>query len=356
MTTQKTFDEILRAIEPASAQAAQDAQHRWDSIAKPLNGLGLLEKAVVRLAGMQGTARVDISKRAVVVMCADNGVVAEGVTQTDQEVTAIVTENMSKGDTSVCCMSRVAGADVYPVDIGVYRPVTGEKISQRCVRRGTRNMVEEPAMTQEEAVKAIEVGIDTAAALAQNGYKLLCTGEMGIGNTTTSSAVAAVLLGLPVAQVTGRGAGLSTEGLERKIRAIETAIAKHRPDPNDPLDVLAKVGGLDIAGMVGVYLGGALCHVPVVVDGFISAVAALVAARLCPAAGDYLVASHVSKEPAGQMLLDALKITPVIHGEMCLGEGTGAVALLPLLDMTLAVYTQMPTFQDTAVEQYTPQV
>lgn len=351
-----SLDETLRAIVPADAAAAQAAQERWNAIAKPLNGLGLLEKGVVRLAGIQGTAEVDISKRAVVVMCADNGVVAEGVTQTDQEVTAIVTENMDKGLSSVCCMARVARADMVPVDIGVYRPVTGQKLLQKCVRRGTGNMTREPAMSREETVRAIEAGIETAEALAEQGYKLLCTGEMGIGNTTTSAAVAAVMLGVEPAEVTGRGAGLSTEGLGRKVKAIEKAIALHKPDKNDPIGVLAAVGGLDIAGLVGVFLGGAKRRVPVVIDGFISAAAALCAKTLCPAAGDYFMASHVSKEPAGERMLDALGLTAVIRAEMCLGEGTGAVAVLPLYDMTLAVYREMPTFQETSVETYTPQV
>lgn len=350
------LEETLRAITPADQAAHQAALDRWNAIAKPLNGLGLLEEAVARLAGIQRTVEVDISKRAVVAMCADNGVVAEGVTQTEQEVTAIVTENMSKGLSSVCCMARVAHADMVPVDIGVYRPVEGEKLLRRCVRRGTANMVHEPAMTRAEAVRAIEVGIDVAEELAQKGYRLLCTGEMGIGNTTTSSAVAAVMLGVEPATVTGRGAGLSTAGLQRKIKAIETAIALHQPDKTDPVGVLAAVGGLDIAGLVGVFLGGAKCHIPVVIDGFISAVAALCAMRLCPAAGDYFMASHVSKEPAGCMMLEALGLTPVIRAEMCLGEGTGAVAALPLFDMALAVYREMPTFTETSVETYTPQV
>lgn len=351
-----TLEETLKSIVPADAAAAQAARDRWNAIAKPLNGLGLLEKGITRLAGMQGTAEVDISKRAVVAMCADNGVVAEGVTQAEQEVTAIVTENMSKGLSSVCCMARVAHADMVPVDVGVYRPVEGEKIRQRCVRRGTANMVLEPAMTRAEAVRAIEVGISVAEELAEKGYQLLCTGEMGIGNTTTSSAVASVMLGVEPAEVTGRGAGLSTEGLQRKVKAIERAIALHKPDKKDPVGVLAAVGGLDIAGLVGVFLGGARCRMPVVIDGFISAVAALCARTLCPAAGDYFVASHVSKEPAGQRMLDALGLTPVIHGELCLGEGTGAVAVLPLYDMALAVYREMPTFVETSVETYTPQV
>lgn len=349
-----TLKEAISHIVPADPAAMAEAKRRWDSIAKPLGSLGLLEQAVIRVAGMTGSADLDLSRRAVVVMCADNGVVAEGVTQTGQEVTAIVTENMSTGDTSVCRMARVAGADVIPVDIGVARPVQGEKILQRCVRRGTGNIARGPAMTRGDAVEAVVTGINLVCELKQRGYTLLGTGEMGIGNTTTSSAVAAVLLGKSPAEVTGRGAGLTSEGLARKIAAVEAAIALNRPDPNDGLDVVSKVGGLDLAGLAGVFLGGAYCRVPVLVDGFISSVAALLAARMCPACADYMLGSHASGEPAGRMVLDALGLRPFLFADMCLGEGTGAAAVMPLLDMGLAVYREMATFDDIAVEAYQP--
>ena len=384
-----TLEEVIQGIVPADRKAMDRAKARWDSIAKPLGSLGALEDAVIRIAGMTGSPDVDISKRAVVVMCADNGVVAEGVTQTGQEVTAIVAENMSTGDTSVCAMSRAAGAEVVPVDIGTAVPVTGARIRQKCVRRGTANMTQGPAMSREEAVQAILAGVEIARELRGQGVKLLATGEMGIGNTTTSSALAAVLLNRPVEDMTGRGAGLSSEGLQRKIQAIETAIAAvlldrpvedmtgrgaglsseglqrkiraietavrvNQPDPNDVLDVLHKVGGLDIAGLAGVFLGGALCHTPVLVDGFISSVAALAAARLCPACKDYMLGSHASEEPASKLVLSALGLRPFLYGGMRLGEGTGAVAVMPLLDMGLAVYREMATFEDTNIEAYQP--
>ena len=250
-----TLDQVIAGITPADTAAMERAKARWDSIAKPLGSLGALEEAVIRIAGMTGSAEVDISKRAVVVMCADNGVVAQGVTQTGQEVTAIVAENMSTGDTSVCAMARSAGAEVVPVDIGTAVPLTGARIVQRCVRRG-------PAMSREEAVQAVLTGVETARELCAGGVRLLATGEMGIGNTTTSSAVAAVLLGQEPVVMTGRGAGLSDAGLQKKIHAIETAVAVNRPDPADVLDVLHKVGGLDIAGLAGVFLGGALGSSP----------------------------------------------------------------------------------------------
>ena len=349
-----TLEEVIQGIVPADQEAMSRAKARWDSIAKPLGSLGLLEDAVIRVAGMTGSPDVDLSRRAVVVMCADNGVVARGVTQTGQEVTAIVAENMSSGDTSVCAMSRAAGAEVVPVDVGVARPLTGARIVQRNIRRGTADMTLGPAMTREEAVRAVLTGVEVARELCGRGVRLLATGEMGIGNTTTSSAVAAVLLGKPAEDMTGRGAGLSSEGLQRKIQAIETSIAVNRPDPADALDVLHKVGGLDIAGLAGVFLGGALCRTPVLVDGFISSVAALVAGRLCPAAKDYMLGSHASEEPASRLVLSELGLRPFLYAGMRLGEGTGAVAVMPLLDMGLAVYREMTTFEDTNIEAYQP--
>ena len=350
-----TLDQVIAGITPADTAAMERAKARWDSIAKPLGSLGALEEAVIRIAGMTGSADVDISKRAVVVMCADNGVVAQGVTQTGQEVTAIVAENMSTGDTSVCAMARSAGAEVVPVDIGTAVPLTGARIVQRCVRRGTADMTQGPAMSRGEAVQAVLTGVETARELCAGGVRLLATGEMGIGNTTTASAVASVLLGRAPVEMTGRGAGLSDEGLRRKVAAIERAVALSRPAADDPLDVLAKVGGFDIAGMCGVFLGGAACRVPVLADGFISAVAALCAVRLCPAAAKAVLASHVSAEPAGMLLLDALRKKPLITAGMCLGEGTGAVAAMPLLDMARAVYMDCYTFEEGGIEAYTPQ-
>lgn len=350
------LQEVIRQIRPADQRAMDEAKRRWDSIAHPLNSLGMLETDIIRIAGMTGDPNVDLSRRAVIVMCADNGVVAEGVTQTGQDVTAIVTENMSTGDTSVCRMANVAGADVIPVDIGVARPVAGSRIRQASVRRGTANMAQGPAMTRQEAERAVLVGVELVKELKDKGYRLLATGEMGIGNTTTSSAIVSVLLKKEPAEVTGRGAGLSTEGLAKKVRAIETAIALNRPDPADGLDVLHKVGGLDIAGLAGVFLGGALCRIPVLVDGFISSAAALTAAALCPAVKDYMLGSHASNEPAGKLVLEALGLTPFLYAGMCLGEGTGAVAVMPLLDMGAAVYREMCTFASTEIEAYQPLV
>lgn len=345
-----TLEEAKKQITPLNTKAMEEAVEHWNSIAKPLHSLGKLEDLVVQLAGIAGTPNVKIEKRALVAMCADNGVVEEGVTQSGQEVTAIVAENFLKAETTACIMAKNCGADVYPVDVGM---AADTKVrTDLKVAHGTKNMAKMPAMTREEAIKAIEAGIFMAEELKDRGYQILATGEMGIGNTTTSSAVASVLMEEPVETMTGRGAGLTSEGLARKIKVIKDAIALHKPDREDAIDVLAKVGGFDIAGMAGVFLGGAALKIPVIMDGFISCVAALVAVSICPEVSGYILASHVSKEPAARLILEYLQKEAVIHGDMCLGEGTGAIALLPLLDLGIAVYHSMSTFEEIHVEQY----
>jgi nicotinate-nucleotide--dimethylbenzimidazole phosphoribosyltransferase len=344
------FNKLNIQIKPADEGAKQASKAHWDGIAKPLDGLGRLEQAVTKIAALGDSARVDITKRAVVVFCADNGVVAEGVTQTDASVTATMAGQIRDHRSSVCLMARTAGADVFAHDMGMLTYVEG--VPGCHIADGTGNIAAEPAMTREQACRAIEYGIELVRKYAAEGYNILVTGEMGIGNTTTSGAVASVLLDMPVETVTGRGAGLSDEGLVRKISAIRRAIEVNRPDPDDALDVLSKLGGFDMAGMTGMFIGGALYRVPVVVDGLISSVAALVAARLCPLSRCAMIASHTSKEPAARAILDELGLEPIIYANMKLGEGTGGVCMLPLLDMALSVYNGSAAFADTGIEQY----
>lgn len=332
------------------AEAAEEAKKRWASLAKPLGGLGRLEEQIISLAGIYGSARFDIAKRAVLVMCSDNGVVEEGVTQTTSDVTAVVAANFAKGETSVCKMAETVGADVFPIDVGVAADVPG--VRNRKIAYGTKNFAKEPAMTRVQAQKAVGIGIDAVRELSERGYKIIVTGEMGIGNTTTSSAVVSALLDIDAAKVTGRGAGLSTEGLHRKIEVIRHALSLHKPDKNDALDVLSKVGGFDIAAMAGVFIGGALYRVPIVIDGVISAAAALAAQRLAPGCEDFMLASHSSKESAEEIILNELNKSAVIFADMRLGEGTGGILLLPLLDAALSVYNKMPTFGDIKIEEY----
>ncbi|MEE1196590.1 MAG: nicotinate-nucleotide--dimethylbenzimidazole phosphoribosyltransferase [Lachnospiraceae bacterium] len=341
--------EICKNILPVDKAAAAESQRRWNSIAKPLHSLGKLEDAIIKIAGITGDPVMHLEKKGLITMCADNGIVEEEVTQTGQEVTAIVTDNFLTGAATASVMCQKAGADIFPVDIGVAADTNA--ISKK-IAYGTKNFVKEPAMTREQAEKAILVGIQMVEDLKTRGYGILATGEMGIGNTTTSSAAASVLLKKPVEEVTGYGAGLSSEGLNRKINAIKKGIALHKPDPEDAVDVLAKVGGFDLAGIAGVFIGGALFRVPILIDGFISAVGALCAVKICPEVKDFMLATHVSKEPAARMIMDALGLDAPLHCDMCLGEGTGAVAFFPILDLANEVYSKMSTFNDINVEQY----
>lgn len=328
-------------------------RQRWDRIAKPLRSLGQFEELVCRLAGIQKSVEVRLDRRVCLVVCADNGVLAEGVSQTTSAITALQSASIAQGNGTVNTMARVANCDVVAVDVGILSDVEEPGLLRRKLRRGTGNIARGPAMTLQEMEGTIQTGIDLVGEMKAKGYQIVCTGEMGIGNTTTTSAVASVLLGVDPEVMTGRGAGLSDEGLRRKLDAVRRAISVNKPDPEDPKDVLMKLGGLDIASMVGIYLGGAAHGLPIVVDGVISSVAALLAMRINPAAQGYMLASHLSREPAAGLVMEALGLHPLIHADLALGEGTGAVALLPLIDLALAVYQRNYTFDQLQMEAYT---
>ena len=352
--TESELYTLLSKITPPDETARAAAHAHWGSLAKPLGGLGRLETLLEDAAALTGSAQLEISRRTVLVLCADNGVVAQGVSQTDQSVTRAVAENLAARRTSVCQMAKTAHCAVLPVDMGIAGdPVPG--VLDRRIAAGTADFTQGAAMTRAQAVEAIAKGIALVKRQTEQGDTLLATGEMGIGNTTTSSAVASVLLNQPAEVMTGRGAGLSDAGLARKIDAIRRGIAVNQPDAADVLDVLAKLGGFDIAGLCGVFLGGALEGVPVLMDGFISGVAALCAVRLCPAAEKAVFASHCSTEPAAKLVLDALGKAPLLTAGLHLGEGTGAVASIPLWDMALAVYDQCYSFTEGGIAPYTPQ-
>ena len=324
----------------------------WDSIAKPLDGMGRFETIIAQIGAILGTDEINLSKKAVIIMCADNGIVEEGVSQSGQEITAAVAAQMGQGASSVGKMAAMAGVDTIPVDIGINGKEQIAGVLNRKIRRGTRNFSKEPAMTREEAVRAIFTGIEIVETCKRKGYQILATGEMGIGNTTTSSAVAAALLRCETDEVTGRGAGLCDEKLQRKKQVITEAVKKYKLYEAAPLTVLQTVGGLDIAGLVGVCIGGGVFHIPIVLDGVISMAAALLAERIVQGTIWYLIPSHKGKEPAVEKLLEALKLQPVIDGRMALGEGTGAVMMLSLLEMALCVYRKRTLFSDIKVEQY----
>ena len=350
------LEETMQAITPASQTVMAQVWQVWDNKCIPLRSLGKLQSMVVKLAGIQGIRTPAIHKKAVIVMAADNGIIDEGVTQSDNHVTTTVTCNMTKANATICVLASVAGADVFPVDVGIKDDFNCPGVRDYKVMHGTNNMTKGPAMTRAQAIQAIEAGIDMIDQLVEDGYDLFATGEMGIGNTSTSSAIASVLLGISPEIVTGRGAGLSTPGLERKIKAITKAIEVNEPDKEDIIDVISKVGGLDIAGLCGCFLGAAAHKVPILIDGFISSIAALCAVRMVPEVRDYLFASHVSAEPAGQMVLEALELSACLHADMCLGEGSGAVTAMSLFDYALTAYEQIPSFEKAEIPTYTPLV
>lgn len=345
---------MLQQVAPPDETVRAAARAQWASCAKPLGSLGLLEDILTEMAALTDTARLDLSPRTVLVLCADNGVVAQGVSQSGSEVTGIVARALAAGQSNVCRMAALARCEVLPVDMGIrdFVPVPG--VYSCRIGNGTADMTQGPAMTRLQAEQAILAGMELVRQQKAQGTRLLATGEMGIANTTTATAVTCTLLARTPQELTGRGAGLSDAGLLRKRRAIENALAVNRPDPRDPIDVLAKVGGFDLAGLCGVFLGGALYRVPVLVDGAISAAAALCAVRLCPPAAGAVFATHQSAEPAGGLLLQALGKRPLITAGMRLGEGTGAVAAMPLLDMALAIY-RGSTFADYGMDPYQPQ-
>ena len=347
-----TLQEAIGKIIPLDEEAMKYTRARWNTLGKPLYSLGRLEEMVISFAGIYRDKKPKIGKKAVIVMAADNGVVAEGVTQTGQEVTKIVTENMTKHNATICIMSGMSGADVYPVDIGIATDCDNPGVIPRKIKYGTDNMMKGPAMSRDDAVRAIEVGIGMVEDLKKKGYTLFATGEMGIGNTSTSSAICSVLLDQSVEKVTGKGAGLTSKDLEHKIEVIKESIAVNHVDRNDPIDVLSKVGGLDIAGLVGCFIGAAALQVPVFIDGFISSIAALVATRIAPQCSPYIFPSHCSNEPAGRMVLDAMGKQPYILANMCLGEGTGAVMGFTIADYAFKAYWELPSFEQTAFGTY----
>ena len=337
---------------PADKSAYHAAKSRWDSIAKPLGSFGLLEEMIQKIAAVQGTPDVDISARTAVVMCGDHGVVSEGVTQCGQEVTAECAAAIAEGRSNINAVAGAFNAEVIAVDVGIAKDVDCCRLTKRKAVYGTKNITHGSAMIAAETEAAIVTGMDIVKELSQRGTKIIVTGEMGIGNTTPTAAIASVLLGLPPEQVTGRGAGLSAEGLQRKINAVKQAIEVNKPDKNKPLELLQKLGGAEIAAMVGLFLGGAYYRVPVVIDGVISAAAAAIACGMTPLCREYMLSSHCSGEPAGEGLLAYCGLTAPINAGLRLGEGTGGVLLLPLLDGALALYRNSHRFDETNIERY----
>ncbi len=336
-------------IKELDLQTINEVKTYQSQLTKPQGSLGVLEDISVQLGGITTQRCPDLGKKAVVVMAADHGVVAEGISAFPSEVTPQMVHNFIQGGAAINVLSRHIGADVLVVDVGVAIDIEHPRVLSYKVRPGTGNMAQGPAMTRVEAVQALEVGIKVATDLISRGYRMLATGEMGIGNTTASSALVAAFLGVPAVEVTGKGTGIKGETIQHKAEVIDEAIALNQPNPKDPIDVLAKVGGLEIAALAGLILGAAANRTPVVIDGFISSAAALVASRIAPLSLGYMIASHCSAEMAHRKLLQYIGLKPVLELEMRLGEGTGAVLAFPLIEAAVKIVKEMATFESAGV-------
>lgn len=343
----------MKSLNSKYIECFKKIKSNWDKIAKPLDSLGKLEDIVAKLGAIQGTEHPSCNKKCLVVLCADNGIVEEGISQSDQSVTRICAENIAAKKTTVGIMAAQAGCDVTVYDVGINFPGEIKNVVNKKIRSGSRNFLKEEAMTKEEVEKAFSIGQEIVAGCKDAGYELICVGEMGIGNTTTSACVAASIFKTGAGFTAGRGAGLSNEGLCKKIYVIDEAIKKYDLHNRNAFEILQIAGGYDIAVMTGIYLAAKKYGMPVILDGAISMTAALVAELIQKGTRDYLIPSHISREPVGKILCDELNLSPVLDAGMALGEGTGAVLFLGILKTALEVYEKSVPFSESNVEQYT---
>jgi len=347
--------DVIEGIEPVSQEWRLKARDHLNNLAIPRGSLGELLGLAEQLAAIKQNLKPSVQRKTVVTMAADHGVVNEGVSAFPQEVTFQMVANFAAGGAAINVLSEVAGARVVVVDMGVATDLSalandGTILSYK-VDYGTRNMTRGPAMTRKQAEQALEAGIDIAGNLVREGVELLATGDMGIGNTTPSSAILAVFSGCPVHEVTGRGTGISDEALKNKVRVIQKALNVNQPDPKDPVDVLAKVGGFEIGGIAGLILGAAYHKVPVVVDGFISSAGALLAKGLAPNSVDYMIAAHCSMEYGHRFMLEKLGLKPLMNLNLRLGEGTGAALAMNIAEAAAQVIGKMLTFEGAGVSR-----
>ena len=350
MTLSPQVDRTVQSIAPRDAAAMDAARARQDTLTKPPGSLGRLEDLSVMLAGIFGYPTPQIRRKAVILAAGDHGVVAEGVSAYPQEVTPQMVANFLNGGAAINVLVRHAGAEIVILDAGVAADLAPHPLLRSVkVAYGTANMAAGPAMTREQALRCLGIGIAAAQEQIAAGADLIACGDMGIGNTTAASAITAAITGSDPAIVTGRGTGLDDPGLARKIAVIQHALSVNNPDSNDGLDVLTKVGGLEIGALAGAMLGTAAARRPVVVDGFISGAAALIAWRIAPAARDYFIAAHQSAEPGHRIGLDAMELTPLLDLGMRLGEGTGAALAMPLIDAAARCLSEMATFAEAGV-------
>ncbi|MDU5105611.1 MULTISPECIES: nicotinate-nucleotide--dimethylbenzimidazole phosphoribosyltransferase [unclassified Clostridium] len=341
---------IIDNIEKVDKKAIEDARKRVASLAKPLGSLGKLEDLAIKLSGITGKVKNKIDKKCIIILSSDNGVVEEGVASSPQYVTLAQTINFSKGLTGVAVLAKENNTDLIVVDIGVNCEGEIPGAINNKIRKGTYNIAKGAAMSYEEALKAIYIGIDLVRDAKKKGYDILGVGEMGIGNTTTSSAVLASIVDCEIDEVVGKGAGLTDEAFILKKKVVKKAIEINKPNREDPIDVIAKVGGFDLAGMVGVYLGAAYYKLPIVIDGFISVVAALVATKLCDNVKDYLIPSHLSKEIGYSIAMDNIGLEPMLNLDMRLGEGSGCPIAFSIVNYACAMMNNMATFAEAEID------
>lgn len=350
MIAEQRILETVATIRPIEAGASERAWERLDSLTKPPRSLGKLEEIAARISAIEDDVRPALRSKTIVLMAGDHGVTAEGVAPYPTEVTMQMVANFAAGRAAINQLARYAGADLVLVDMGVATSLAGiPGVVHARIADGTGNMAKGPAMTREQAAAAIVVGIELVQSIVASGVSAIGTGEMGIGNSTAAAAVTSALTGADAGRVVGRGTGLDDEGVLHKAEVVRRALAVNAPDADDALDVLAKVGGYEIAGLAGVVIGAAAAGVPVVSDGFIVGAATLAALRLAPAAAPYVFASHRSVEPGHTILLEALGLEPVLELDMRLGEGTGAALALSLMDAACAMMSGMATFAEAGV-------
>lgn len=344
------MESILNGIRPLDILAMNNARGRVDSLAKPLGSLGTLEDIVIKLAGITGKLYNSIDKKCVIIISSDNGVVEEGVASAPQYVTLEQTKNFIKGKTGVAALSKANDTKLMVIDVGINSSEKINGVIDRKINMGTKNIFKEAAMTYDEAIKAINIGIEAVAMAKKDKYDIIGVGEMGIGNTTTSAAVLMALIGCDVEDVVGKGAGITKAAFDKKKNVVKTAVENNNINKNDPIDIVAKVGGYDIAAMAGVFLGAAYYRFPVVVDGFISAVAALIATKINNLVKDFCIPSHKSEEIGYNIAIKELGLNPMLNLGMRLGEGSGCPIAFSIVEFAISMMNNMATFEEGNID------
>jgi nicotinate-nucleotide--dimethylbenzimidazole phosphoribosyltransferase len=344
------YEKTLKKVTELDSNNMKKTKEKLDNLIKPIGSFGRLEDIAIKISGITGKLINKVDKKCIVIMAADNGVCEDGVSCSPKEITHIQTLNFTKGITGINILSKHADSDIKIVDVGIDADIEHPLIINRKIRKGTSNISKGPAMKREEAITAIETGIEVVNNLVEEGYNLLGTGEMGIGNTSTSSAITMCLTKCSSDLAVGKGAGLTNEMFIHKKNIIDTSIKINTPDENDPIDVLTKVGGFDIAGLVGCYIGAAANKTPIVIDGLISAAAALIAYNINPVIRDYMIPSHKSTEPSYSLILQTLKLEPMLYLKMRLGEGTGCPLAFNLIEASLKIVNEMASFEEITLQ------